>query len=182
MREFGVLFPNEATQYLDAYGMWNYVYGWIGSMSQNIGDPPDVSGWAAYYQTPQFHELWLNADTIPKRSRFSDTMILTGYTRNGKKIIIDGVAFAKTLQNPEDPNVLLTEVLNVMYRVPITAAAKQTIKQQILLSNQTNDVYWTTAWNAHIANPADPTNLTIVNTRLKTLLQYLMNLAEYQLS
>lgn len=183
MREFGVVFPpNDAANYLDAYGMWNYIYGWITSMGQNIGDPPNVSGWPAYYQTPQFHEIWINSDTLPKRSRFTDTMILSGYTRNNKKIVIDAVAFTKTLSNPADPNALIDEALSIIYRVPLTAATKQTIKQQILLSGQVTDGYWTAAWQSHINAPADASAYNIVNTRLKSLYQYFMNLSEYQLS
>jgi hypothetical protein len=152
------------------------------SLSQNIGDPPSVSGWPAYYQEPQFHELWINADTLPKRNRFTDTMITSGYTRNNKKIIIDPVFFIKKLSAPGDPNVVLNELLNIIYRVPLSATTKQAIKQQTLLSNQTADHYWSDAWNSYINNPTNTGFYNIVNNRLKTLLQYLMNLAEYQLS
>ena len=183
MREFGVTFPvNDAANYLDAYGMWNYVYGWMASMGQNIGDPPNVSGWQAYYQAPQFHEMWINADTLPKRGRFVDTMITSGYSRNNKKIVIDAVAFTKTLSNPADPNALIDEALSIIYRVPLIAATRQIIKQQILLSGQVTDSYWTSAWQAHINAPADTAAYNIVNTRLKSLYQYLMDLSEYQLS
>lgn len=182
LREFGVVFPNAATEYGDAYSMWNYIFNWCTSMGQNIGDPPDVSGWPSYYQQPQFAELWINSDTLPKRNRFTDTMVNSGYTRNGKKIMIDVVGFTKTLPNPSDPNVLIDDALAILYRVPLSTAARQTIKQQILLSNQTSDYYWTNAWNAYIANPASQADYTIVNTRLKSLYQYLMNLSEYQLA
>jgi uncharacterized protein (DUF1800 family) len=178
LREFRVDFPAD---YSNAYGMWNYIRNWTASMIQDIGDPPDVSGWAAYYQAPQFHEIWINSDTLPKRNRFTDTMITSGYTRNGKKIVIDAVGFAKTLNNPSSPDALLDEVLGIIYRVPLSAASKQTIKQQILLSNQTADYYWTDAWNVYISNPTTA-NYNIVATRLKALFQYLMNLPEYQLS
>lgn len=182
LREFKVVFPNSISEYLDAYGMWNYIRNWFATMSQDIGDPPSVAGWAPYYQEPQFHEIWINSDTLPKRNRFTDTMISSGYTRNGKRIIIDAVAFAKTLSNPADPNALIDDSLAVIYRVPLSASAKQAIKQQILLTNQTQDYYWSNAWNAHIANPADTASYNIVNTRLKSLYQYLMNLSEYQLA
>lgn len=181
MREFRVVFP-AATLTTDVYGMWNYIRNWFSSMNQDIGDPPDVSGWPAYYQEPQFHELWINSDTLPKRNQFTDTMINTGYTRQGKKIIIDAVAFTKTLSNPADPNTLIDEVLSIIYRVPLSAASKQSIKQQILLTNQAQDYYWTNAWNAHISNPNDQSAYNTVNGRLKSFYQYLMNLPEYQLS
>jgi uncharacterized protein (DUF1800 family) len=181
LREFGVAFPNSSTEYADAYGMWNYVRNWLFTTGQDIGDPPNVSGWPAYYQEPQFHEIWINSDTLPKRNQFTDIMVTNGYTRNGKKIIIDAVAFTQSLSNPADPNVLIDDALSILYRVPLSATAKQTIKQQILLTNQTQDYYWTNAWNAYAVNPTDQASYAIVNTRLKALYQYLMNLSEYQL-
>ena len=182
LREFRVNFPNTSNEFTDAYAMWNYIRGWAVSMSQDLGDPPSVSGWPAYYQVPLFYEIWINSDTLPKRNRFTDTMVLNGYTRNGKKIMIDAVGFVKTLNNPSDPNALLDEVLSIILRVPLSAVSRQNIKQQILLSNQTQDHYWTTAWTAHINNPSDTGNFNIVNNRLKTLFQYLTSLAEYQLA
>ncbi len=182
LREFNVVFPNATTEYADAYGMWNYIYNWMVNMNQSIGDPPNVSGWPSYYQAPQFHELWINSDTLPKRNRFTDTMIQSGYTRNGKKIIINGVAFTQTLPNPSDPNALIDDALAVLYRMQLSAATKQTIKQQILLSNQTQDLYWSNAWNAYISDPTNLSNYNVVNNRLKSFYQYLMNLPEYQLS
>jgi len=182
LREYNVVFPNTVTEYKDAYGMWNYIRNWFTSMNQDIGDPPDVSGWPAYYQEPQFHELWINSDTLPKRNQFSDIMIGNGYTRNGKKIVIKAVDFTQTLPNPSDPNALIDDVLAIIYRVPLSAAVKLQIKQQILLTNQSQDYYWSNAWNAYIADPSNTANYNIVNNRLKELYKYLMNLPEYRLS
>lgn len=182
LREFNVVFPDQVTLYADAYGMWNYIRNWLTSMNQDIGDPPDVSGWPAYYQAPQFHELWINSDTLPKRNQFTDIMITSGYTRNGRKIVIDAVAFTQALPNPGDPNALIDDALAILYRVPLSSGAKKQMKEQILLSNQSQDYYWTNAWTAYIANPTDLATFNIVNSRLKSLYQYLMNLPEYQLS
>lgn len=180
LREFGVVFP-PASAFMETTTMWSYIRNWFTSLNQDIGDPPNVSGWPAYYQEPQYHEIWITADTLLKRNKYTDQMILSGYTYSGYKIMIDAVAFAKTLPKPNDPNALIDDILSVIYRVPMTAATKQTIKQQILLSNQTNDMYWATAWDTYINNPTTA-NYNVVNTRLKSLLQYFMNLPEYQLS
>lgn len=181
-REFKVVFPDAVSEYSDAYGMWNYVRNWFASLNQDIGDPPDVSGWPAYYQEPSFHEIWISSDTLPKRNLFTDTMIGNGYTRNGKKLIIDAVAFTKALPNAADPNALIADALAILYRVPLSVASRTQIKEQILLSSQSQDYYWTNAWNAYIANPTDTPTYTIVNNQLKSLYQYLMNLPEFQLS
>ena len=47
-REMNVTFQPEA-DYITNYGYYNYLVNWIANMQQNIGDPPDVSGWKAYY-------------------------------------------------------------------------------------------------------------------------------------
>jgi uncharacterized protein (DUF1800 family) len=178
-REFGVVFPN-ATDYVNAYNMWSFMQSYAALLQQNIGDPPNVAGWAAFYQAPQFHETWINADTYPRRNLFTDTMIGPGYTRSGQKIIIDPVAFTKKLSNPSDPNILMNDALRILFRIDLSAASKTALKNQILLSNQAQDYYWTNAWAAYISNPT-AANYQVVYTRLRDLYKYLMDLAEYQL-
>jgi hypothetical protein len=109
-------------------------------------------------------------------------MVVSGYTNNGKKIIIDPVAYVKTLSNPADPNVLIADVVNHIYRISVSVNTRNQIKKDILLTGQDQDYYWTNAWNAHIANPADMMAYTAVYTRLRDLLKYFMNLAEYHLA
>ncbi|MFT3825576.1 MAG: DUF1800 domain-containing protein [Chitinophagaceae bacterium] len=181
MREFNVEFP-DSSDYVNAYNMWEYTRNQSSNVQQNIGDPPSVSGWPAYYQLPAYHEMWINTDTLPRRNMFTDQMIMAGYTRNGETLQIDPIAFAKTLSNPADPNVVINETLDILYRVPISENSKSIIKKQILLSAQEQDYYWSNAWNALLANPGDMTAYQTVYTRLQSLLKYFMNLAEYQLS
>ncbi len=161
--------------------MWDYIRNTASTFSQNLGDPPNVAGWPAYYLAPQYHELWINTDTLPKRNQFSDRMIGGGYTRNGKTLVIDPIAYTLKLSNPADPNKLISEVLAQMYVIDLSANVIAFLKS-ILLSSQMADHYWTDAWNVYKANPADSSNKKIVVTRLSALYKYIMNLPEYQLS
>jgi hypothetical protein len=180
-REFNVVFPS-ASDYAAQYVHWNYVRNWAALMQQNLGDPPDVSGWKAYYQMPNFYGIWINSDTYPKRNQFTDTMVLSGYTANAKKIMIDPIAYAKMFTNPGEPNMIIADIVDHMLRMPLSAGIRNQLKKDILLSGQDQDYYWTNAWNAHIASPADAGALKTVQTRLQNLLKYLMNLPEYQLA
>lgn len=180
-REFGVVFP-ASTDYVNAYYMWEYIRSINTNLQQNIGDPPNVAGWAPYYQAPQFYEIWINSDTFPKRNQFTDTMANNGYTRNGKTIKIDFIAFAKSMPNAGDPNVLIDDSVTYLFRLPLSQASKNQLKTDILLSGQTQDHYWTDAWLAYIANPNDTVNANIVKNRLRDLYLYFMKLAEYQLA
>jgi uncharacterized protein (DUF1800 family) len=180
-RELNVQFQ-PTTDYFTNYGFWNFLVNAASNMQQNIGDPPDVSGWKAYYQAPQFHEIWINSDTLPKRNQFTDTMVISGYTFNNKKIILDGAEFLKVLPNPGDPNALIDDLLNILFRIPLSAASKKQLKTDIILSGQANDGYWTAAWDQYVTTPSDMANSTTVKNRVRDLLKYLMDLAEYQLA
>ncbi|MEO5996633.1 MAG: DUF1800 domain-containing protein [Chitinophagaceae bacterium] len=184
-REFNFAFPNVTTAYIDAYGMYEYVRNYTSTMGQSIGDPPNVAGWPSYYQEPQFHELWLNTDTLPKRNKFTDVFIGSGYTNAAKTftIKIDPLAFAKNTSNPGNPNQLIDDSLAILFTVPLSDASKASIKKQILLSGQETDQYWTDAWIAYLGNQViTGTPYKTVLSRLQTFYKYLMNLAEYQLS
>ena len=180
MREFNVAMP-AATDWDTNYGHWNVLYTWMVNMGLNLHDPPNVAGMPAYYQEPAFHEIWITADTLPKRNNFTDYMTTTGYSRNSFVMKFDFVAVAKTFSNPGNPNDLLDDALKYMYRLDLSPQVKQQTKTQVLLSNQQYDYYWTNAWAAYIASPTTA-NFNIINTRLKDLFKYLMDLSEYQLS
>ena len=181
VREFGTVFP-DASDYATNYLFWGWLQTNAANMQQNIGDPPDVSGWKAYYQEPLYYEIWINSDTLPKRNQFTDTMILNGYTRNSKTIRFDAIAFARQMPNPRDPNQLISDAVKYLYRIGLSASTQTQIKRDILLSGQSQDHYWTDAWDLYIANPNDNAAMTTVRTRLRNLFQYLMNLAEFQLA
>lgn len=180
-RELNLKFP-PATDYISNYGLWNYFVVSASNMQQNIGDPPDVSGWKPFYQEPQFYEIWINSDTLPKRVQLTDQMITFGYTFNNKQIVIDGTELTRLLSNPSNPNQLIEDALQIMFRTSISPQSKNQLKTDILLGGQANDAYWTDAWNVFISNPGNTANTTIVKTRLRDLYKYLMNLAEYQLA
>ncbi|MEO5685602.1 MAG: DUF1800 domain-containing protein [Chitinophagaceae bacterium] len=181
-REFNVVFPDVATDYAGAYNMWEFIRWQAALNNQNFADPPSVSGWPSYYQAPQYYELWINSDTLPKRNQFTDIMVYNGYTRGSDSIKIDAIAFAKQLPNPGDPNALMADSLAILYRVPLSDASKNMIKTNILLSGQASDYYWTNAWNTYLSNPTDMMAYQTVYTRLRDLYRYFMNLAEYQLA
>ncbi|MCK7557678.1 DUF1800 domain-containing protein [Chitinophaga sedimenti] len=179
-REFGVKFPDGVTDYVNAYGTWSAVQGAAANQQQNIGDPPLVSGWEAYFREPQFHELWINTDTYPKRNMYSDQMITSGITRGGH-IEIDPLAYAESLSAPEDPIQLRDESLSLLHRMDVKADVKEALRK-ILLSDEDMDYYWTNAWNAYMVDKTNAMNRDIVLRRLQSFYKYIMDLSEYQLS
>lgn len=180
VREFDVKFstPN---LYVTNYGLFNQVINYLSGLQQSIGDPPDVSGWKAYYQAPGFYEYWINSDTLPKRIQYLDTLVTSGYTLNGFKMVVDGLAFVKNMATPGDPNKLIEGLSAHMLGVPISLQHRNQLKKDILLTGQSEDYYWTTAWDTYVASPTTAANTKYVTTAITNLIKYMVDLPEYQL-
>jgi len=149
-------------------------------MQLDPGDPPNVAGWAAFYQIPQFYELWINSDTLPKRNQLTDTLINTGHTGNGTTIIIDPIAFANQVSDPSDPNILIDEFSQVLFPIVITDNQKAFLKETLIPGLP--DYEWTTEWNNYKIDPTNPTKLSAVKTKLIALIKFMMDMPEYQLT
>lgn len=180
MRTFGVTVPTTLTVE-NSYKVYAYLRGYGVLLAQDLGDPPNVSGYPAFYQVPEFYEVWINSNTLPKRMLFTDMMLSTGFTNgSGATIKINVIAFAQTCPNVSDPDLLVDYFVELLLGLGLSAAKKASLKA-ILLSNQTSNYYWTQAWNDYIAT-ANTTNTNIVRSRLASLLLDITRLAEHQLA
>lgn len=179
-REFDVIFPG-AAQFVTQYKHWAILRTNAKNATQDLGDPPNVAGWSAYYQEPAFHELWINTDTLPKRVAFSDIMMTAGFTRDGIKIVIDPVSYTAALATPESPEQLIDQALRLHYRMDVSQEFRDFL-MNILLSGQSDPSYWTEAWLNYTANPDNQTNYNAVFTRLQSFYKYIIDQPEHQLS
>ena len=162
------------------YTMYGYMVTQASNMSQTIGNPPNVSGWQAYYLDPLYDEFWLNTDSYSKMVAHI-SVLQSGYTNTNQTLKLDWIGFAKRMSDPGDPNVLVKDFNTYFLRMALDQASLDTIKTQTLLSGQSSDAYWTTAWNNYTGNPYNAAYLSDVNNRLANLMKYFMNLEEYYL-
>lgn len=51
-RHFQMRFPQDLTGYKSKFKAQTVLYYFLTSLQQDIGDPPNVSGWPAYYRIP----------------------------------------------------------------------------------------------------------------------------------
>jgi len=180
-RQMEMTFPTAANQ-VTQYGMWDYLNALAYVQQQTLGDPPNVAGWLAYYQTPQYHELWINAVTLPRRNQTTDLFIGNGYTRNGVRLGIDPLVLTQALPaaTAADCNLLIAEFVRLM--VPIALMASQLAFLKNALIPGLPDFEWTTEWMQYLATPTNAARKASVNTKLQAMLRALMGLAEYHLS
>ncbi len=178
LRNFNLSLPSP-TLY-DQYFIRLSINYFCGALQMLPGDPPNVAGWAAYRQVPNFYRTWISSDTIRNRNIITDVMSFVGVDVGPQKLIIDHIAFAAQFDNPGDPNALIDDVLLILHPMPISPIKKIFLKS-ILLSGQQSDFYWTDAWNAYVNNPTNPMAYQTVWFRLASMHKHIMNLAEFQL-
>ncbi|MBR9861037.1 DUF1800 domain-containing protein [bacterium] len=174
------IFPG-ASDYVEQYHMWYLIHYYASLHQQDIMDPPSVAGWPAYYQIPNFHELWINSDTLPNRNEVTDYLTIVGLGYQGFRLQVDTVRFAEKFSSVSDPGAFIDDVLMLMHTVEVSQDQKDYMKS-VLLYGQSQDYYWTDDWNDYINDKSSSSKRDAVETRLKLLFKYLMNLAEYQLS
>lgn len=178
---------SDLTNYEAQYKVWNYYNNTIsGGLEQSMGKIPNVSGWVPFYQNPSFHEYWINSSTTQKRFDFLNR-IFNGYNLTYNllttRIEVDLIAFIQQFDPAicEDPDLLVAECITYLLPIDLSTTQKDQIKIQSLLSNQTTNIYWTSAWSLYLADTTNTTNKNSVKSRLKSLLVTITQLAEYQL-
>jgi uncharacterized protein (DUF1800 family) len=189
LRNFNLTYNvSDPTNYQAQYRVWSYLNDNLSlPMEQQMGTIPNVSGWNAFYQTPAYHEYWINTNTIQKRFSFLDKIFNSGYSLNYNSLTTvlktDIIAYVQqfTSINIGDPNALVAECLKYLLPIDLSLAQKNTIKQQTLLYQQITDSYWTVAWGNYIGAPTNTSYSGLVKSRLLSLLYTIVQLAEYQL-
>ena len=194
-RQMEMTWPVEPLAFEARYFFASQLYTYINAQGQEIGDPPNVAGWPAYYQTPSFYEIWVDTATYPPRLALNDALVVknlnTGnanstnwvHAESKSKIFkIDPVSFVARLSDPANPNQLIDDLVFYFYGVPISKSIKESLKLTFLLRGQSTDYYWTDAYNNYINNPANPNSEgRQVPKQLQDLIAYMFSAAEYHL-
>ena len=178
-RTFNTQFPG--TTLWDTYILKYYLSYFMMEMRMLPGDPPNVAGWQAFRQTPQYYRLWINGDTLRVRNQYTDAMTAYFLGSDNDTISFDLLGTVAQLSDPSDPNIVVQEMVQMLLPVPLSPA-KQYLLKSILLSGLPNDSYWTNAWNEYVTDPADPMAVEVVQSRLVNFHLYLTRLPEFQLS
>lgn len=179
LRTFNVGISNTLTVE-KTYAIWNYLRTNAANLALDLGDPPNVAGYPAYYQVPEYYELWINSNTLPKRLAFTDMLNSTGFTAStGFFVKINVLNFAAGYVDADDPDALVDYCVEMLLGVDISATRRADLKS-ILLGGQTTNSYWGAAWLAYLSN-ANYANTNAVQPKLVSMITEIMRMPEYQL-
>ena len=150
-----------------------------GNMGMRIGQPPSVSGWPAYYQTPVYDLFWINSMTIKDRTQFTNSATQWGiWMEDGSHLVLDKVDYLMKYSNVDDLTNLIQELSNRLLGGDIPVNAKERIKQSVLSGK--SESYWTEAVNDYRNNPSEQ-NKNNLDWRIQNLLSQFFQLGEINL-
>ncbi len=160
---------------LEEYNILKRLYTAMIPLEMIIYAPPTVAGWKAYYQAPQFYRIWINAVTLPLRMNYSDTL-MEGYDVSGFQVKINVLDFVASLDNPADPDDLITEIASILFAQPLVQEQVDSLKDSHGITNpEWQDEYLDYSTGNVSLEPAIDNKLKdLVKTMLKMPEVYLM--------
>lgn len=183
--------PSESTQIEARYKMFLEAYYTCVNCGQNLFDPPNVAGWPAYFQGPQYDELWLDTANYAARNFALQGLIGQSFSTGNDHFQAASrnlqsspnmMAILAEFSDPTDPNVVVAEAADMLYSIPISQAVRNNLKTNRLLLGQSSDIYWTDAYELYVADP-NTTNQTaqMVPNLFKFMLLDMAKAAETQM-
>jgi uncharacterized protein (DUF1800 family) len=180
LRSLEITIPPADTQAVNYYGLMSSLAGTSGNLQMILMDPPNVAGWPAYYQVPEFHRLWINTITLPTRWAYTDSL-LNGIRAGTARPAIDPLALAKGTPDPGDPQVLVSGLASLLFSVDLTANQTEYLIRSVLIPGLP-DYEWMNYWAAYAADPNNAQTRNLVATKVTALLKFMLRMAEFQLA
>ncbi len=149
----------------------------MGDRGMEIGDPPSVAGWQAYYQEPTYDKIWLSADTLLSRIRTQDYFIWGNNIYGIDFPEFSLIDFVEGLDTPDDPSALVEEATDLLLGVALAADKKEGLVNIL----DPIGTQWGLEWNDYVADPDNEMKKSVVESRLRSLFQAMLQFGEFQL-
>ncbi|MFD1139476.1 DUF1800 family protein [Larkinella insperata] len=189
VRLFNQPVPDSATEYGPFRNMMGFLSNSMASLQLNFLNQPTVFGSLPYFQTG-FSKNWINGSTLGLRANATDTLVYPYVQiKPGYTLGIDVLNRLTNLQpNFTDvsgtPAITSEQVLadfsRHLFATELTSAQQNFLIDSIMMMNSSPRTTWIREWNAYRAEPADGARQNVVLWRCRTLLKYMLRMAEYQ--
>jgi uncharacterized protein (DUF1800 family) len=171
---------NVEQEYDHAY----HIYIMSSDAEQALFYHPNVAGWKAYYQEPQFYKLWINNLLLPKRHQFCKLMVEGGiFSYNDVNYNVTNrvpvLEIVRNIADAYDPNVLINSLAEIMFNYPITPAQVTSLKD--ILIPGLPDFEWSVEYSDHLVDPSNVALAASVENKLKNLFSVMVRMSEFQI-
>lgn len=153
---------------------------WLSStLGMNYLQPPNVGGWNAYYQAPNFTKNWINSSYIKLRFDLASYLSLYGgLDVDGNRLPIDLLNLVNNLSNPYDSLQIIEDLVVVFCPKGLSTTQKTAL--QVLLLNGLPDFEWTIQYGDYVADPTNTVLSEALKQRIGVVLDQIFKLPEFQ--
>lgn len=179
LRQFEVEFPSYPN-IVPQYWHWYKVHTEATGQLLEFLNPPNVAGWPAYYQLPRYHSYWISSVTLPNRQ---NTVSLynknQGYLSNGFRTLVQPLQMLDFVSDPLDPNIVIGEMAELLFPQPLEQDQLDFLKEVLIPGLP--DYEWTLEYGLYLEDPADQVLKASILSKLRAVIDTMLNFAEYQL-
>ncbi len=177
LKFFKVVMPDSSTEIGLAYDTaYRSLIRRMDEQGLRFYDPPEVAGYSAYHQTPEFNRNWISNIWLLRRYEFADFLLTKGEDQGFQLDTVAYVDNPQHISDPADPQALVQELIDDLFPEIITQVRFDYFMNDILLDNL-SAVNWAGEWNNYKIT-GDDTN---VKVQLDALFRALLQSPEYQL-
>lgn len=157
------------------YRIWVNIFRILQPLDMVILTHPSVAGWKAFYQSPQYYDVWANSVSLPLREKIVNDLI-DGIGMGQQRIQIDTLEVISKLENPLEPNDLIRDLANVLFPFAISQGQIDFLKD--ILIPGLPDFEWTVEYAEYLGFPDDEDKKQAVENKLKALFSAMLKMPE----
>ena len=172
---FEIIMPDDI---LIKYRVWINVYRSIQDLDMVILGLPSVAGWKAFYQGPQYYDVWVNSVSLPIRERYVERL-LAGFNVSQQNIKLDVLEVVNKLENAGDPNILIDTLAHTIFPFSISQSQKDFLKEVLIPGLP--DFEWTVEYGEYFEDQGNPDKKEGVETKLNALFEAMLKMPEFYL-
>jgi uncharacterized protein (DUF1800 family) len=160
------------------YRVWINMAREVIEQEMAIFDIPSVAGWKAFYQAPQYYDMWINSVSMPLREGVVRQFI-AGFSLGNQTYELDLLALLAELETPGDPHSLINDLAAILFSSPIAQNQLDFLTDYLI---QGSPYYtWSYEYNEYLADPTDENKRMVVVAKLKALVEAMMKMPEFYL-
>lgn len=169
-------FPTEGFRNLSGFCFF------IAGIGQDMGEPPSVAGWPAYYAYPLFDKEWIPSDRLYERNHLFDYLSSKPNSEVPESNThYDLIATIAAFANPGKPQQLLAEAIDLYFCVPL-GSGQLTYLQSLLNKGITYKQNWNELWAMYSSSKDKKEDLAEeVKDRLRITFKTMLTFPEYQI-
>lgn len=162
----------------DQYNGWLNLARLAAAQEMVIFNHPTVAGWKAFYQAPQYYDVWINSVSLPIREALAERLI-SGFNFRGKRYEFDLLAAIAELKNPSDPYELIGDLAKVFFPYPIAQNQLEYLTDFLIQGNQY--YVWSLEYNDYLADPTNNGKREAAHSKLEAMIEAMFKMPEFYL-